>query len=231
MLHKINNTCTSACVCLVLFAAASARAELVINGSFEADALTSGGGTLKLQTIPTGWSSLRDDQNVDLIGTGYFGGSASHGSVFLDLIGNIAGSFPSGVRQQVSLQAGVGYRLSFDYNGGAPLTVVDPLLQWALGDLDGGSINVGAMNVFAGNGRPVTGWGHFTHDFAVVSDGSYWLSFSTPYGDSGGPYLDNVSLIARAPVLQVDEPGVLPLAAAALLLLSAVRRGARRSKG
>jgi hypothetical protein len=233
VLHTIKNTRLAACTGLVLLAALSARAELVTNGSFEADALSPSnlGGSLGLQTIPMGWSALRGGQNVDLIGNGYFGGSASHGTVFLDLIGNGTGSLPSGVRQAVNLLSGVSYRLSFDYNGGAPLTVVDSLLQWALGDLDHGSIDVDALNVFSGNRRPVTPWGHFSRDIAVATGGSYWLSFSTPYGDSGGPYLDNVSLIALTPTQQVDEPGALSLAAGALVLLGAARRVAGRKQG
>lgn len=214
----------AACIALTALVALPAHAELVTNGGFEVDGLPDGGGMLRLQTIPTGWNNVSTNQNVDLIGDGYFGGTASEGTKFLDLIGNSTGSFPSGVRQSLFLQGGVTYRLSFDYNGGAPLDVVDPLLQWALGSLDSGSINVGSLNVFAGNGRPVTAWSSFTRDITAAASGDYWLSFSTPYGNSGGPYLDNVSLTALPPGPVVDEPAALALVIGALGLLAITRR-------
>lgn len=217
------------CGLSLALASGAATASLVVNGGFEADALTQGGGLLLLQTAPTGWVSLGGAQNVDLIGSGYFGGSASEGSVFLDLIGNSTGTFPSGVRQSISLSGGTTYRLSFDYNGGAPLTVVDPTLDWSLGSLAGGGINVGALNVFAGSGRTVTPWQTLVSDIDVVSDGSYWLQFSTAAGNSGGPYIDNVRLdrLTVIPPGTVDAPATLALVGLGMAGLAATRRRER----
>lgn len=132
------------------------------------------------------------------------------------------------VQQIVGLQAEHTYRLSFSYNGGAPTSVTDPLLEWALGNLDGGAINVGALNVFSGNGRAVTDWVRFTQDIEVSTSSNEWLRFSTPYGDSGGPYLDNVSFVSLGSPVPVPEPSALSLSIGALVLLGATTRRRRR---
>ena len=61
-----------------------------------------------------------------------------------------------------------------------------------------------ALNIFADNG-PVTPWQTISASFNVSTPSDYVLTFHTPSGAFGGPYLDNVRLDAAA----VPEPSSL----------------------
>lgn len=193
----------------VALGAIPARGDLIVNGSFETP--TAPVGVYSTQ-IPDGWSSLGNGSIVDIISSGYAGAIASEGSQFVDLIGRDAGTFPSGLAQTVTLQAGLIYALSFDYNGsryndGSPTS--GAVLEYFLGSFVSGSINVDDLNVFADNG-PVTPWRTSVQTFTVATTGSYALTFRTPAGAFASPMLDNVRLTA------VPEPSSLISAALGL---------------
>ncbi len=185
----------------LLFAAAvppTAHANLIQNGSFELPDRD----TTQVRVTPTGWQLLGNGNAVDIIHAGYYGAFASDGVQFVDLIGG--GVFPSGLKQSVDLLAGVTYHLMFDYNGATYLDgshTVDRMLEYALGSLVSGSINVDDLNAFAWNNHPTTPWQTKSVIFTAPSSGTYELVFSTPDGSHGSPYVDNVRLeeVARVP--------------------------------
>ncbi len=195
--------------------AGPARANLLQNGSFEADAFAG----LYLTGIPTGWQPLGNGSTVDILISGYGGGMAAEGSRYVDLIGGGIGNFPSGLRQTVHLLAGESYRLSFDYNGGRYTDgspTVGAVLEYSLGALLVGSVNVDGLNNFF-DYYPVTSpWGHFAVDVQATSSGDYELRFQTQSGAWGSPFLDNVVLEGNP----VAEPGSFLLALAGLTLLA-----------
>ncbi len=184
----------------LLFAAAvppAAHANLIQNGSFELPA----SGSTQVGVTPTGWQLLGNGSRVDIIRAGYYGAFASDGVQFVDLIGG--GIFPSGLKQSVDLLAGVTYHLMFDYNGGRYVNGTQTsgrMLEYALGSLVSGSMNVDDLNAFASNG-PTTPWQTESVVFTAPSSGTYELVFSTPNGRHGSPYVDNVRLeeVARVP--------------------------------
>ena len=187
----------------LLFAAAmvpTAHANLIQNGSFE---LPASGGT-QVGVTPTGWQLLGNGSAVDIIHAGYYGAFASDGDQFVDLISN--GTTPSGLKQSVDLLGGVTYHLLFDYNGATYLDgshTVGRMLEYALGSLVSGSMNVDDLNAFAWNNHPTTPWQTESVIFTAPSDGTYELVFSTPDGHDGSPYVDNVRL---EEVTSVPEP-------------------------
>lgn len=223
MLKKIMRQGQVSAVVLLLAAtlAGPARANLLQNGGFEADSFSG-----QYQTgIPTGWQSLGNGSTVDILVGGYGGGMAAEGSRYVDLIGGGIGSFPSGLRQTVHLLAGQTYRLSFDYNGGRYTdgsATVGAVLEYSLGALLAGSVNVDGLNNFP-DYYPVTSpWQHFAADVQATSSGDYELRFQTPSGAWGSPYVDNVVLEGNP----VGEPGQLALLFGGLALLARRRRRA-----
>ncbi|MDD5295512.1 MAG: PEP-CTERM sorting domain-containing protein [Rhodocyclaceae bacterium] len=173
---------------------AGANANLVQNGSFEAPTISGNYAA----GIPPGWSSLGNGSSTDVLAAGYSGGSASDGSQYLDLIGNNQGVFPSGLSQNVHLIAGRSYRLAFDYTGGRysdGSKTSGAVLEYTLGNLSTGAFNVDDLNNFPDFG-PKTAWQHFSADISVAVSGDYALTFQTPSGAWGSPYLDRVSMEA-----------------------------------
>jgi len=204
-----------------------AAGNLVVNGSFE-DPSTSAGGVL-LSTFPTGWSGLGNGSTVDILTTGYAGGTAPDGNQFVDLIGSV--TFPSGLKQSVHLESGVGYRFSFQYNGGnfgngQPTT--QAFLDYSLGSFASGTFDVNGRNAFANNG-PVDPWLTFTTDFVANSTGDFDVKFLTQAGVAGGPYVDNVSIerLTATPVPETSSS--LGLMTLGLATLGFVRRVSRAS--
>jgi hypothetical protein len=194
----------------------------VVNGSFESPEAPPADFRVD---IPDGWSALGNGSTTDILRAGYGGGTASHGSQFVDLIGG-AGTFPSGLSQVLRLDAGV-YRLSFDYNGGRfqdGTPTIGSVLEYSLGTFVSGSVNVDALNVFANHG-PVTPWQTISSNFTVPTAGDYTLTFQTPSGFLAGPYLDNVSVI-------IPEPSTIAILAFGLFLcgVKSLARQRRSSK-
>lgn len=200
-------------------AAPAVRAELIVNGSFEQAVAPVGG---YLSQIPTGWSSLGNGSTVDIISAGYSGSSASDGHQFVDLIGGDPFHLPSGLSQSVALLAGMTYTLSFDYNGARyndGSQTSGAILEYSLGSLVVGSIDVDDLNVYPANG-PATPWQSVTETLVAPTSGSYALTFLTRRGAFTSPMIDNVRLSA------VPEPASLLSASLGLSLLAgaAVRR-------
>lgn len=180
---------------------AIASPNLVVNGSFEQDAAPTASFTTG---IPTGWSGLGNGSTVDILAAGYSGGVAAAGQQYVDLIGASIGTFPSGLQQIITLQAG-SYTLSFAYNGDA-----DPSgesLDYSLAGLLSGSINVDSLNNFPALHPTVTPWQLHSEVFSVTTAGNYLLRFQTPNGAWGSPYLDQVVLTENT----VAEPDSLVL--------------------
>ena len=204
-----------------------AHANLIQNGSFESPV----NGT-QVGVIPSSWQSLGNGSTVDIIHNGFYGAFASDGVQFVDLISN--STFPSGLKQSVDLLGGVTYQLAFDYNGGRYVDGSQTngrILEYSLGSIVTGSMNVDDLNVYADNG-PTTPWQTRSVIFTAPSSGTYELIFSTPngLGGSGSPYVDNVRLDE---VSQVPEPSVTSLLGLgiATLGLTAFSNGRRRQRG
>lgn len=162
---------------------------------------------------------------MDIISAGYGGATPADGQNFVDLIGGGIGVFPSGIQQSVHLSAGTQYEFSFWYNGGRyndGSPTVGSVLEYSLGALVSGSVNVDALNVSPDNWPIVTPWQNLTTTVDVIADGDYLLKFSTPSGSWGGPYIDHVSLVV------IPEPQRLLLAmSVGLLAVTAWRRSRR----
>jgi hypothetical protein len=194
----------------------NAQSNLILNGSFEAQSVPTSPGYITASVAF--WSPVNGGS--DLITAGYVGGSASDGLNFVDIIGNpglvaYTGPYPTGISQDVSLDAGVTYHLTFDFNGDAANSPRS--LAYSLGSLISGSVDVGSMNAFGGLG-PVTPWQTVSVYVTPSTSGSYTLAFTTDQGAYGSPYLDNVSIAA------VPEPTTLALVTAGGLLIFSFRR-------
>ncbi len=177
-------------------------ANLVVNGSFEAEAVPV--NSYLAGTTPTGWLSY-GLQSPDILTVGYSGGSAAEGTDFVDLIGVNAGVFPAGIRQDISLLGGVTYAVSFAYNGdfNSPRS-----LEYSVGALLVGLLDVSNLNAFTDFGA-TTVWQQFTAQVTPATTGSYTLALYTTAGSFGSPYVDDVSVTA------VSVPEV-PVSAATL---------------
>ncbi len=165
-------------------------ANLVTNGSFEAQVVPD---NFYLEaTTPTGWLSY-GLQAPDILTVGYSGGTAADGVNYMDLIGGGVGVLPAGIRQDLTLSAGVTYTVSFAYNGdfNSPRD-----LKYSLGSLLSGSIDVRALNNFSALNPNTTVWQLFSAEVTPVVSGTYSLAFYTESGTFGSPYVDNVSVEA-----------------------------------
>lgn len=172
--------------------------NLVVNGSFEVESVPL---NLFLQaTVPTGWQSYGAIA-PDILTVGYSGGTAADGTDFVDLIGGSgAGTLPAGLKQNVALTAGVTYEVSFAYNGDYSTRS----LNYSLGTLLVGSVNVSSLNAFSNFGA-TTVWQLFSAQVTPVTTGNYALAFYTTTGTFGSPYVDDVSVVAVA-VPEVPAP-------------------------
>lgn len=193
-------------------------ANLVTNGSFEAQVVPD---EFYLEaTTPTGWLSY-GAQAPDILTVGYSGGTAADGVNYMDLIGGGEGVLPAGIRQDLSLTAGITYAVSFAYNGdfNSPR-----FLNYSLGSLLADSIDVSALNNFSALNPNTTVWQLFSAEVTPVVSGTYSLAFYTESGAFGSPYVDNVSVEA---VTVPETSALLALlgAAGTVVLLRWGRRG------
>jgi hypothetical protein len=203
-------------VALLWGAASFARADLIVNGSFEQPPVASGyeyvpGGNVTIsgwQTILTGVE--RFDPSI------YAAGFAQDGLLALDL--NTDFGVGGGIQQTIATTAGETYLLSFYVgtwenaarNGTGHVTV------------DAGSFS-GSFSV--ANHSPTVAWTPFSASFTASGPSTLvkFTNFSMPSEDFS--LLDNVSVAA------IPEPGSLTLLALGCLGLFARRAGARPGGG
>jgi hypothetical protein len=196
--------------------AASAATNLVANGGFEAPSEV-GQDYVNFSSGFTGWNVLVN--NVDIVPyAGAYGEGAPSGggaAQFLDLVGY--GS-TGAVSQDLGLVAGQTYNFSFDYANNAFST------SSASADvtLDG----VLLTSVTHNTSTPTAGdWTHYSGSFVAGASGPYELAFTTTAGgNSGGIFLDNVSVSA------VPEPATWALMLAGFGGLGAALRVTRRRR-
>jgi Protein of unknown function (DUF642)/PEP-CTERM motif len=199
---------------------AVARADLIINGSFESPSATSSG---KINEIfpgsePVGFDWTVNSGTVEIVQQGYttpqgqtFSGPAFDGVQFLDLDGISAGS----ISQTFVTTAGTLYELSFAYannpfrnnpfDSGDPSATVKVFDTGTNADLASLSIS---HNTSTGSDYQWTSSGQI--DF-IAEGSSTTLSFisNDAAGSDGGILLDAVSVNAAASV--VPEPSSLTL--------------------
>lgn len=177
-----------------------ANANLVVNGSFEADSQSA--GTWNILSSLTGWTGSAELRNN-------VAGTASDGFNFveLDTTGN------SSIYQDFTGLSGL-YNLSFDYSA-RPGVAKDsnPIQAWWNGAL---------LTTVTGNGIGKSDNNWLTLDFLVSGTGNDKLTFTAAgISDSYGGSLDNVILTA------VPEPETYGMMLAGLGLIGFVARRRR----
>jgi hypothetical protein len=186
-----------------LVSTGAAKADLIVNGSFEAPGIASGTQAEYTGNQIPGWTVLGNAANAQIFDTNYKESqvtfNAQSGTQSIDVSGttNIPGQ---GVSQTVATQSGQEYKLSF-----------------YVGNPDVFNPSTGAVvNLSINNGLPVSyvntdvtsgamNWKQFTVDF-VATGSSTTLAFT--YGSAPPNYvsaLDNVTMAA------VPEPASLTL--------------------
>ncbi len=194
----------AAAVAILSVGLPATRANLVVNGSFEADIAPP--ASFIAGATPSGWTLLGTGGLVDVISAGYGGASvASDGAQFLDLIGGGVGTLPSGVRQSLSLTGGQTYEFSFNYTG----DYSSRLLDYSISGILSGSFDVTSFNVYPVLGA-ATPWQTYQTSFVAPATASYTIEFKTASGSFESPFIDNVSL----------TPISVPETASTLLLLA-----------
>ena len=166
------------------FAAASAGAATIVNGSFEMG--TNPGSTFTTEapgsTAITGWT-------VGGFGVDYIGGywQASDGVRSIDLSALSAGS----LSQTLSTVIGQKYTVSFDLSGnpengvGSKISVVS---------ISGSLPDIKVYNVGPSNSRENMNWQGFKYTFTAFATSSI-LTFASAEYNPFGPALDNVSIL------------------------------------
>lgn len=170
-----------------------ANANLVTNGSFEADVQAN--GTWGIYSNLTGWTGASEVELRNNVA-----GAASDGVnyVELDTVSN------NSIFQMISTTAGSVYELSFDYSPRMGVSSQSNPIQafW----------NGSLLSQITGSGIGKSGNNWYTLSYSVIGTGSDKLSFlAAGVSDSFGGGLDNVSL--------VPEPGIWSSLSAGLMLI------------
>ena len=186
-------------VAALAFAAMGAQAELVTNGSFEANAQAA--GTFGIYNNLTGWTG---NTNIELRNNR--AGAAQDGVNFVEL------DTTSNMSMSQSITGSGLYELSFWYSAREGRPAGDNGLGYSFGDLSG-SVLMTTAGAAAGNV-----WQHFTG--LVNLSGPTVLTF-TAMGTSNsfGASIDNVSVTAAVP-----EPETYAMLLAGLGLMGTIVR-------
>jgi PEP-CTERM motif len=219
-MQQARSLLTAAAVALALAAPLAAQANLIVNGSFEAQSQAAGTWTV----LPglTGWQA---DATSGVELRNGIAGSAHDGLNFIELDTHqgtfggksFDGSTNSSLWQNVSTTAGASYTLTWFYSprGGVAADSNDISVFW----------NGSLLTTSTGNGTGQSGHAWQSYSLTVVGTGLDKLSFAAGgKADSLGGSLDNVSLVA-APV---PEPGTLAMLVAGLAAVGFI---ARRRRG
>ncbi|MFA6179344.1 MAG: FxDxF family PEP-CTERM protein [Candidatus Methylopumilus sp.] len=180
-----------------------ANANLLINGSFEAESQAA--GTWGIYANLTGWTGQNDIELRNNVA-----GTASEGVNFVELDTTKNNS----MFQVVSTTAGLTYNLSFDYAARAGVTSASNPIKAFWNGIE--------LVKATGSGIGKTGNNWVTLDFEVIATGNDKLTFSAVgTSDSYGGSLDNVVLTSAVP-----EPSTygMMLAGLGLIGFSAGRR-------
>jgi hypothetical protein len=237
MISKLSVAASAAILGLSMMFAASARADLITNGSFET--LTNGAGQLGFNTDAVGWTTsgynfVYNSGTADNGGTsGVFGnlqlwgpgnGSANGLPASSPDGGNYIaadGAFQTGpISQTISgLIIGQQYTVEFYWAGAQQYTFDGNTTEQWIVSLGSQSI---ATDVLNDANHGFTGWQHVAMTFTAdgVEDVLSFLAVGTPNGEPPFALLDGVTM-------NVPEPASMTLMGAGLAALGLVRR--RRS--
>ncbi|MHB1155614.1 MAG: DUF642 domain-containing protein [Phycisphaerales bacterium] len=198
-----------AIVAMILCAtlASTARANLLLNGDFEADPVTSPNWYIRDGVHPSNWTQFGD--GVDLIHTNYGQIPAQSGSQYLDLNQENPNNLLGGIRQDVAVTPGQSYELSlwssrwgFNANGTIRYSLMD----------------VSSNQTLATDTYTVTpDWVNRTLQ-ATATGSTLRVQIQSIVSQQAAPGLDNVSLTL------VPEPASVALLA--VMTLVAMRRRA-----
>lgn len=196
----MNRLQTAFLASVLAFAAAPSAANLVVNGSFEADDVSN--SPYFLRQIPIGWSAIPGYDVVDVIHNDYAQGDpipilldAQAGVQFIDLNG---GGLIGGMQQTINgITPGAGLLLSL-YAG-----------QWATNSTIDAQPASLSYSLFDASNDTLLGTGNFTTDTAVwtlrtlsafaPASGSVRVDIRTTFTLQAGPGVDNVSLVEVVP--------------------------------
>jgi hypothetical protein len=189
---------------LAIAATSAQAANLVTNGSFEADAQAN--GSWNIYPTLTGWTGI---PNIELRNN--VAGAAQDGVNFVELDAN----FNSGMSQSINTATGL-YELSFWYSAREGVAAGSNGLDFSFGSLTGNVL----YNVAGAPSGHI--WQHYTG--LVTLSGPTTLTFSAAEkSDSLGGSLDNVSVTA------VPEPETYALLLAGLGLIGTIARRRKNS--
>ena len=204
-------------VLILVFAASAARANSIVNGSFETPLVPNGFFTnfLSGSTGITEWTVVGPEASVVSTNYAAFGFTfpAEDGKQWLDLTGDVSNTV-EGVKQTIATTPGTTYNLSYfvgnQVNPGGPWGVTSTVNVMVNGTL----IQTAVNSMGAGGTTQV--WEQFTTSFLATSSSTTleFLNEDPPTDNSNG--LDNV-VVTPGSVVSTPEPSTL-----LLLVLAAV---------